>query len=134
MHVCGGLSLQSALESILHVVNAESVLACEYSHDVETDGGEVRVPVGQVLFGEGAEGGLFVWGNRFQRVSEARTAPKLHFHEDEDCIFAKDQVDLPEASPVVAFDELVAAPGEITEREVLAPGSGGLLFQSPTPA
>jgi hypothetical protein len=114
-------------------VYAEFVLACEYPDYVESQGIEVRVAVGKVLLGEGAEGGLFVWGNGFQRISESRTAPQLHFHEDEDVVFAQDQVDLPVARPVVAFDELIAAPGEVTKREVLTPGSGGLLFQSPTP-
>jgi hypothetical protein len=59
-----------------------------------------------------------------QRVAEACTAPQFDFHEDKEIVFAKDQVDLPVASSVVALDELVAAPGEVTEREVLTPGSG----------
>lgn len=83
---------------------AEFVLACEYPHDVESQGVEVRVPVGKVLFGKGAQGGLFVLGNGFQRIAEARTTPQLHLHEDQCVVFAKDQVDLPVASPEVSFD------------------------------
>jgi site-specific DNA recombinase len=57
-----------------------------------------------------------------------------HENQDEGVFFAQDQVDLPVARPVVAFDELVTAPGEIAEGEILTPRSGGLLFQPATPA
>ena len=73
-------------------------------------------------------------GDGFQRVTEAGTAPQLHFDEDEDAFLAQDQVYLPVARPVVTFDELVAAPGQVPQREVLTPRSGGFFFQSPTPA
>jgi hypothetical protein len=116
------------------VVYAKLVLACEYPHDVESQRVELRITVGEVLFGEGAEHLLFAGGDGFQRVAEACTASQLHFHEDEGVVFAQDQVDLPVARPVVAFDELVAAPGEIAEGEILTPRSGGLLFQPATPA
>ena len=110
------------------------VLAREYPHDVESQGVEVRVPVGKVLLGEGTEGLLFAGGDGFQRVAEAGSAPQFHFDEDEDVVLAQDQVDLSVARPVVAFDELIVAPGQIAEREVLTPRSGGFIFQSPTPA
>ena len=90
--------------------------------------------VGEVLLGEGAEDLLFAGGDGFQRVAEACPTPQFHFHEDEDVILVQDQVDLPVARPVVAFDECVAAPGQVPQREVLAPRSGGPRFQSPTPA
>ena len=77
---------------------------------------------------------MFARGNGFQRVTEAGPAPQFHFHEDENAFLAQDQVDLSVARPVVAFDEFVAAPGQVPQREVLAPRSGGPLFQSPTPA
>jgi hypothetical protein len=116
------------------VVYAELVLVCEYPNDVESQGVEVRVPVGKILLGEGTEGLLFAGSDGFQRVAEAGSAPQFHFHEDEDVVLAQDQVDLPVARPVVALDELVAAPGQVPEREVLTPRPGGLPFQSPTPA
>jgi hypothetical protein len=132
--LAGSFLPQTALESILHVVYAELVLACEYPHDVESQGVEVRVLFGKVLLGEGTEGPLFAGGDGFQRVAEAGSAPQFHFDEDEDVVLAQDQIDLPVTRPVVAFDELVASPGQIPQREVLTPLSGGLLFQSPTPA
>jgi site-specific DNA recombinase len=47
---------------------------------------------------------------------------------------AQDQVQLPEARAVVALDELVALLHQVTQREVFAPGAGGLSAQEPTPA
>jgi site-specific DNA recombinase len=47
---------------------------------------------------------------------------------------AQDQVQLPEARAVVALDELVALLRQVTQREVFAPGAGGLSAQGPTPA
>ena len=93
----GTLLPPTVLESILHVVQAEFVVVRKYPDDVESQSIEIRVPLGQVPLGDGAEGGLFVRGNGFQRVAVA--------------------------SPVVAFDERVAAPGEVTERKVLTPRS-----------
>jgi hypothetical protein len=90
--------------------------------------------VGEVLFCERAEDPLFAGGDGFERVPEACTAPQFHFDEDEDAFLAEDQIYLPVARPVVAFDELVTAPGEIAEGEILTPRSGGLLFQPATPA
>jgi hypothetical protein len=119
----GTLLPPTVLESILHVVQAEFVVVRKYPDDVESQSIEIRVPLGQVLLGDGAEGGLFVRGNGFQRVAETCTAPQFDFNEDEGVFLAHDQVDLPVASPVVAFDERVAAPGEVTERKVLTPRS-----------
>ena len=104
---------QAGLEGILHVVYAEVVLACEYPHDVELKRVELRVVVGEVLFGEGAESLLFAGGDGFQRVAEPGPAAKFYFYEDEDAVLAQDQIYLPIARPVVAFYELVAAPTEI---------------------
>ncbi|HEX2742148.1 MAG TPA: hypothetical protein VHM69_17045, partial [Rubrobacter sp.] len=59
----------------------------------------------------------------FQRVTEADPASKFHFYEDEEFVFAQYQVELTVARPVVALDELVAAAGQVPQREVLAPRS-----------
>jgi hypothetical protein len=105
--------LRRGLESILHVVYTESVAAREDPHDVEPHGVKGWIPVGKVLLGEGANDGLFVGGDGFQRITEAGSPAKFHFDEYKDIMLAHDQVDLSEARPVVSFDELVAAPGKV---------------------
>ena len=90
--------------------------------------------VGEVSFGEAAEGALFTWGYGFERVAEAGRAAQFHFYEDQGVFVADDQVDLATARPVVALDEPVATPGQVAQREVLAPRPGRLFCQSPTPA
>src|SRR5215212_1156587 len=81
-----------------------------------------------------AQSVLLVGGNGLERVTEAGPAPQLDFDEDDGVVPAHYQVDLPAPGPVVALDELVTVPGQVAQREVLTPCSGGLVFQSPTPA
>ena len=47
---------------------------------------------------------------------------------------AQDQVHFPVPGPVVALDEVVTLPGEVAQRELLAPRAGEAVVQSPTPA
>ena len=118
----------------MDVRDTEVTLAHEYSHDVEAQGIEGGMPVGQVLFGEGTQGGLFTEGDGLERVSETRSAAQFDLDEDEDAVAADDQIDLAVAGPIIAFDEFVATPGQVAQREVFAPLAGGLLSQAPTPA
>jgi hypothetical protein len=89
------------------VVYAKLVLACEYPHDVESQRVELRITVGEVLFGEGAEHLLLAGGDGFQRVAEACTASQLHFHEDEG---VGSKVQTPSA-PELAFQAFLAQDG-----------------------
>lgn len=111
------------LEGILDVAHADLVPVGEYADDIESQGVEVRVIVGEVLLSETTQGGLFMGRDGFQRVTEADPASKFHFDEDEDFVLEEDQVDLPIARPVVALDKLVAAAGQVPQREVLTPRS-----------
>jgi hypothetical protein len=77
--------------------------------------------------------GLLSGRDGFERVAEASRTTQLNLDEDEGFFFADDQVDLPAARPVVALDEPVAAPGQLAQREVLPPRSGGLSLVSPPP-
>ena len=106
----------------------------EDSYHVETKGVEVWLVVGDVLLCERADGGLLARRYGFERVPEARRAAELYLYEDEGLAFAYDEVYFAAALPVIAFDESVAAPEEVAQREVLAPRSGSLACQSPTPA
>jgi hypothetical protein len=108
-----GRRTRCVLERVFDVVYAELVLDCEDSNYVETQGVEVGVTVGEVVFRETAEGGLFTCCHGFHGVTEAGTAAQFYFNEDEGVIFAHDQVDLPSACPVVALDEIVAATGQV---------------------
>jgi hypothetical protein len=130
----GWAPLPAALEGVLYVIYARPVVAGQDSDHVEAQGFEVWLVDGEVLFCEGAKGPLFTWGYGFQGVAEARSAAEFHFYEDEDPFFTDDQVDLPAASPVVALDQPVAAPGQVAQRKVLPPRPGSLLCQIPTPA
>ena len=47
---------------------------------------------------------------------------------------AQDQVHFPVPVPVVALDEVVTLPGEVAQRELLAPRAGEAVVQPPTPA
>ena len=111
------------LEGILDVAHADVVPVDEYADDIESQGVEVRVIVGEVLLGETTQGGLFMGRDGFQRVTEADPASKFHFDEDEEFVLAQYQVELTVARPVVALDELVAAAGHVLQREVLTPRS-----------
>ncbi len=59
----------------------------------------------KVVFGYGAQGVLFAVGDGFQWVSEAGSAPQLHFDEDECVLLAHYQVDFSAPGSVVALDE-----------------------------
>jgi len=109
------------------VVNAKSVSAGEDSDHVEAQGVVVWLVVGEVLLGEAAEGLLFTLGYGFEGVAEAGRAAELHFYEDEGVFVAYDQVDLSAARPVIAFDEPVAAPSQIAQRDIFPPRPGGLV-------
>jgi hypothetical protein len=106
----------------------------EYPDDVEAHGVEVRLLLRQVPFGQGAYGCLLAGGDRFERVSVSRTPSQLDLDEDEGVFVAQDQVQLPEAGAVVAFDELVAPLRQVAQREAFAPRAGGAFAQGPTPA
>jgi hypothetical protein len=101
---------------------------------VEAYGFEGVVLGGQVSFGEGADGPLLARGDRVERVPVSRSTAQLHLDEDEGALVAQDQVQLSEAGAVVALDELVALLGQVTKREVFAPGPNGASAQGPTPA
>ena len=113
---------------------ANLVVADEDSDHVEAQDVEIWGAVGEVLYGEGAKSSLFAEGYRFERVAEAGSAAQFYLDEDDGVVFAYDQVDLPVTRPVVAFDESVAAAGQVTQREVLTPRTRGLFCQSLTPA
>jgi hypothetical protein len=49
-------------------------------------------------------------------------------------LVAQDQVQLPVAGPVVAFDESEPPPHQVVQRELFAPRAGAPVAQSPTPA
>ena len=106
----------------------------EDAHHVEAQDVEVWLVVGEVLFNERTDGCLLARRYGFERVPEARRAAKLYLYEDEGLVLADDKVYFAAALRVVTFDEPVAAPEEVAQREVLAPRSGSLACQSPTPA
>ena len=78
----------------------------------------------EVVFGYGADGALLVVGDGFQRVSEACTAPQLHFHEDYCVVFAHYKVDLPAPRPVVALEERVTVLYQVAQGEIFTPCPG----------
>ena len=71
------------LEGILDVLHAGRALAQEDSYDVETHGVEGWLSKEEVVFGQGADLGLFMWGDGLERVSEAGSAAQLHLDEHE---------------------------------------------------
>lgn len=106
----------------------------EDTDDVEAHGVEGWLLLGQVLFGQGADSALLARGDGLERVSVARSAAQFDLDEDQGVLVAQDQVQLAEAGAVVTLDERVASLGEVTQREVLAPGAGAAFAQGPTPA
>ena len=126
--------MDSALEGVLYVDDPGCALDDEYPDHVEAQGVEVGFSFGEVLFGQGADGGLFAWGDGLERVSEAQSAAELHFDNDEGMFPAQDQVQLPVTGTVVPFDELVSPPHQVLQRELLAPGAGETFAQGLTPA
>ena len=71
------------LEGVLDVTHAGRALAEEDPYDVEAHGLEGWLSIEEVEFGEGADPGLFVWGDGLQRISEAGSAAQLHLDEYE---------------------------------------------------
>jgi hypothetical protein len=111
-----------------------SALSHEDAHHVETHRVEGWLLLGQEAFGEAPYYSLLARGDGVERVSIARSAAQLHLDEHEGFSVAHDQVQLPEARTVVALDEFVASLRQVTQREVFAPGAGGLSAQGSTPA
>jgi len=106
----------------------------EYPYHVEAHGVEIRLVFGQVLFGQGAYGGLLAGGNGVEGIPVALPAPQLDLHKDDGVPLTEDEIQLPEAGAVVALDELVAVLPEVAQREVFAPRASGTSAQGPTPA
>ena len=121
-------------ERVLDVIYPNVGPVGEDTDYVEPEGIVVRLSGVEEVFGDGAQRILFAGGDGLERVSEAGSAPKLDFDEDERFVLAHDQVDLPSPRPVVALDERVPVADQVAQREIFAPGSGGFIFQSPTPA
>jgi hypothetical protein len=125
---------REVLECVFDVMYADFGSVGQDPDHVESQGVEGWFSGVEVVFGDGAQSVLLVGGNGLERVTEAGPAPQLDFDEDDGVVPAHYQVDLPAPGPVVALDELVTVPGQVAQREVLTPCSGGLVFQSPTPA
>ena len=131
---CAHRRCKVRLEGVLDVTHAGRALAKEDSYDVEPQGIEGWLSIEEVVFGEGADLSLFTRGDGLQRVSEAGSAAQLHLDEDEGRAASDYEVELPVAGAVVALHQGVASPGQIAQRELLAPGAGGSILQAPTPA
>ena len=101
------------LEGVLDMTHAGRALAKEDPYDVEPHGFEGWLSNEEVVFGQGADLGLFVWGDGLQRVSEAGSAAQLHLDEDEGRAAADYEVELPVAGAVVALHEGIALPGQV---------------------
>ncbi len=121
------------LEGVLDVTHAGLALAEEDPYDVEAHGVEGWLSIEEVEFGEGADPGLFTRGDGLQRISEAGSAAQLHLDEYEGRAVANYEVELPVAGAIVAFHQGVALPGQVAQRELLAPGAGGPVSQAFTP-
>ena len=67
-------------------------IADEYPHHVEAYSVEGRLLLGEVPFGQGADGGLFTGGDGLEGISEAHAPAQLDFSEDEGVLVAKDKV------------------------------------------
>lgn len=128
------ITLRAALESVLYVFYARSCVGGEDAYYVEAQGVEVWLVVCDVLFRERADGCLLAGRHGLERVAEAGRAAELDLYEDEGFFVADDEVYFAATLPVVVFDEPVATPGKVAQREVLAPRPGRLASQSPTPA
>jgi hypothetical protein len=116
------------------VDEARCTLADEYTDDVEAHGIEVRLFLGEVPFGQRADGGLLAGGDCVERATEARPPAQLHLGKHERVAVAQDQVQLAEAGAVVALYELVALLRQVAKSELFAPRAGGTFAQGRTPA
>src|SRR3712207_2548410 len=72
------------LEGISGVTHAGRALSEEEAYVIAADGVEGWLSIEEVEFGEGADPGLFAWGDGLQRISEAGSAAQLHLDEYED--------------------------------------------------
>ena len=71
------------LEGVLDMTHAGRALAKEDPYNVEPHGFEGWLSNEEVVFGQGADLGLFARGDGLKRVSEAGPAAQLHLDEDE---------------------------------------------------
>jgi hypothetical protein len=55
-------------------------------------------------------------------------------NQDKGVVLAHYQVDLPAPCSVVALEKCVTVLDQVAQREIFAPGPGGSILQSPTPA
>jgi hypothetical protein len=55
----------------------------EYADDVEAEGIEIWLSPGEVLLGQGADGGLLAGGDGLEWMPETDAPAQLHFDEDE---------------------------------------------------
>ncbi len=122
------------LESVLYVDDSGCAFADEYPDHVEAYVVEVRLILGEVTFGQSADGGLLAGGDGLEGISEAYAAAQLDFDEDEGVLMAQDQVKLSVAGAVVSLDELVPPPRQVAQSELFAPRAGEPVVQPPTPA
>jgi hypothetical protein len=106
-------TLRASLEGVLYVFYARSCVGGEDAYHVEAQDIEVWLLVGEVLFREGADGCLLAGRYGFERVAETGRAAELDLYEDECFFVANDEIYFAAALPVIAFDEPVAAPGEV---------------------
>jgi hypothetical protein len=70
-------------EGILDVDDPGHPFADEYADHVEAYGIEVRLPLGEVPFGQRADGSLFAGRDGLEWMPEANSPTQFHFDEDE---------------------------------------------------
>jgi hypothetical protein len=122
------------LKGVLYVDDAWRADAEEYTDDVKAEGIEIRLSPGEVLLGQGADGGLLAGGDGLEWMPETDAPAQLHFDEDEGILMAQDQIQLAVTGAVVALDEGVAPPLKVAQRELFAPRPREPVVQPPTPA
>jgi hypothetical protein len=77
------LRRQGRLEGVLYVDDSARAVADEYPDHVEAYSVEVRLLLGEVPFGQSADGGLLAGGDGFERIAEAHAPAHLNLDEDE---------------------------------------------------
>lgn len=105
----------------------------EYAYHVEADVLDVRV-LRKVGFGQSPDRRLLARRYGFQWISILRAPAQLYLNEDQGLSRAQNEIYFAIPGPVVALDERVSLAGEVVERQPLAPVSGPLFAQTPTPA
>jgi hypothetical protein len=78
------------------VAYAGRALAHDDCHDVEAYGLEGRLSIEEVPLGQGADLGLFTWGDGLHWVSEAGPSAQLHLDEYEGVGFKAESTGAPE--------------------------------------